>query len=245
MNDWYREDLAYIQDVGFSNYTLKSAPGILAILERDRIREGLIVELGCRSGLLAEVLSSKEYRVLGIDISESLLEIARTKVPEAEFQARSLFSAEIPPCSAVISVGECFNYLFDAENNAVRLMELFQHIYNALMPGGLFIFDIVEPGQMDSGTEQRFTEGKDWVVLVDKVEAGDILTRRIITFRKVGEFYRRSEEVHRQQLYRAAELAGELERIGFQVEVMGNYGEFALPKARVALIAKKPSDSQS
>lgn len=50
---WYREDLAYIHDVGYSDYALKSAPSILNILAQNNIREGLVVDLGCCSGLSA------------------------------------------------------------------------------------------------------------------------------------------------------------------------------------------------
>jgi hypothetical protein len=32
MKEWYKEDLAYIHDVGHSDYALKSVPGILNIL---------------------------------------------------------------------------------------------------------------------------------------------------------------------------------------------------------------------
>ena len=32
MTQWYKEDLAYIHDVGHSDYALKSAPAILNIL---------------------------------------------------------------------------------------------------------------------------------------------------------------------------------------------------------------------
>jgi hypothetical protein len=50
-DEWYREDLAYIHDVGFGDFALESAPGILEILDRKGIREGLVVDLGCASGL--------------------------------------------------------------------------------------------------------------------------------------------------------------------------------------------------
>lgn len=237
--EFYKKDLAYIHDVGFGDYALNSAPGILALLKRNGIQEGLIVDLGCGSGLLAQVFVQAQYRVLGIDLSAALLEIARTRVPEAEFQEASLFSVEIPPCNAVTSVGECFNYLFDAEDNLVRLTRLFLRIYTALAPGGILIFDMVEPGQTANGTEQRFVEGEDWLVLVDKEETRNILTRRILTFRQVGEFYQRDEEIHRQQLFPANKIVRELEKIGFQVRAMHHYGDFSLPKARVAFIALK------
>jgi hypothetical protein len=41
MKEWYKEDLAYIHDVGHNDYALKSAPGILDILAQNNIREGL------------------------------------------------------------------------------------------------------------------------------------------------------------------------------------------------------------
>ncbi|MCI0486699.1 MAG: hypothetical protein L0229_08875, partial [Blastocatellia bacterium] len=42
MADFYEEDLAYIHDTGYTEFALKSAPGILNILHRSKIREGLI-----------------------------------------------------------------------------------------------------------------------------------------------------------------------------------------------------------
>ena len=53
------------------------------------------------------------------------------------------------------------------------------------------------------GTMTReFSEGEDWVVLVEKEENREraMLTRRIFSFRKVGEYYRRADEVHHQRL---------------------------------------------
>lgn len=241
MKNFYKKDLAYIHDAGFADFALQSAPGILAILEGDGVRDGLIVDLGCGSGLLAKILVQAQYRVLGIDISADMLEIAQSRVPEAEFQVASLFSVEIPPCNAVTSIGECFNYLFDADRNTARLSHLFRRIHHALVPGGLLIFDVLEPGSIESGTERGFTEGDGWIVLVEKEETGDVLTRRIITFRQAGEFYQRDEEIHRQQLYRPGELVRALEEVGFQVQTMRHYGDFSLPKARIAFVARKSS----
>ncbi|MDJ0716129.1 MAG: methyltransferase domain-containing protein [Prochloraceae cyanobacterium] len=243
--EWYKEDLAYIHDVGFSDYALKSAPGILEILDRNKIREGLVVDLGCGSGLSARELVKANYRVFGVDISESMIDLARKRVPNAEFRVGSLFEIEIPTCNAVISIGECINYLFDPNNDSQMLINLFDRIYKSLTPGGVFIFDIVEAGQIETGTKDRgFIQEKDWVVLVEKEEdlEQNILTRRIITFRKVGEYYRRDEEIHRQQLYKGADIVKVLLQVGFQnVETMHNYGEYKLPIARAAFIARKPA----
>src|SRR5262249_34430752 len=177
MAQWYKQDLAFIHDVGFSDYALKSAPGILQMLERSHIREGLVVDLGCGSGLWAEKLVQTGYRVLGIDISEAMIEIARSRVPEAEFRVASLFDAEIPSCQAITSISECLNYLFDEKNNRRTLATLFRRIYRALTPGGVFIFDIAEPGQITPEKPAKwFTQGDDWIVLVEKEEDPRTLT---------------------------------------------------------------------
>lgn len=243
MKEWYTEDLAYIHDVGFAGFALKSAPGILEILSAGKIKDGLIVDLGCGSGLWARELTEAGYRVLGIDISESMIAIARNRVPDAEFRVESLFKADIPACSAVTSISECLNYLFDPDNDSWTLAQLFRRIYRALLPGGLFVFDIAEPGQMADGTITKgFTEGEDWIVLVEKSEDQEqgTLTRKIITFRKVGEHYRRSDETHHVRLYKSTDIARELRQEGFRVRTMHSYGHYKLPKAHAAFIARKP-----
>ncbi|WP_013320694.1 class I SAM-dependent methyltransferase [Gloeothece verrucosa] len=242
MTQWYKEDLAYIHDVGFSEFALKSAPGILEILQQNLIQTGLIVELGCGSGLLTQELVKANYQVLGIDISPEMIAIARQRLPNIEFRLESLFKADIPPCQAVISVGECFNYLFDTDNNSALLVNLFRRIYNALTPGGVLIFDLVEMEKILLETpRQKFTEGNNWLVLVERQEDQQekILTRRIITFRKVGEHYRRDEETHRQRLYESEEIAFLLRQEGFQVERKVRYGLYNLPKNHSVFIARK------
>ncbi|NJM71165.1 MAG: class I SAM-dependent methyltransferase [Scytonema sp. RU_4_4] len=246
MTDYYKEDLAYIHDVGFSDYALKSAPGILEILKQNKVQEGLVVDLGCGSGLSAQEFTKAHYHVLGVDISEPLIAIARKRVPDAEFQIGSLFKVDIPPCNAVTSIGECFNYLFDSDNDSKMLLQLFHRIYSALTPGGVFIFDIAEPGQVTpENITKGFSEGKDWVVLVEKEEDREqqMLTRRIMTFRKVGEYYRRADELHRLRLYKSSDIATELSQVGFQVQTMRSYGQYYLPKAHAVFIARKPDSS--
>lgn len=238
MSNWYKEDLAFIHDVGFAEYALKSAPGILAILQRMKIHQGLIVDLGCGTGLLTQELAKANYHVMGIDISESMIAIARQRMPEIEFQVGSLFKVDIPQCIAVTCVSECLNYLFDPDNDHHTLVQLFNRIYKALIPGGVFLFDIAEPGQIE-GKTKTFTQTDEWTVLVEKDEDKErgILTRQITSFRKVEENYRRSDEVHHQRLYKASDLAKELSQVGFQVEISDSYGQYSLPKAHAALVA--------
>ena len=245
MAEFYREDLAYIHDVGFGAYALGSAPGILAILDRNRTRKDLVVDLGCGSGLWARELAKAGYRVLGIDLSEQMIAIARKRVPEAEFRVGSLFDADIPLCHAVTAVGEVLNYLLDPKGHSgERLLALFHRVYAALVPGGVFIFDLAEPGQVLAGTVAKgFTEGEGWMVLVEKEEDAEkaTLTRRIVTFRRIKGYYRRDDEVHRLRLHKSTEVAKQLREVGFRVRTMRSYGRYRLPRAHAAFVARKPA----
>jgi SAM-dependent methyltransferase len=239
--DAYQDDLAYIHDVGYGDFARDAAPGLLHILGQGGIRKGRVIDLGCGSGLWARQLVDAGYEVLGIDLSAALIDLARQRVPEGEFITRSFLEADLPPCEAVTSLGECFNYLFDERNNLSQLRQLFRRIYAALRPGGLFIFDIAEPGR-GQGRQQSHRQGVDWAALVD-YESDPIrqqLTRRITTFRQVGAAYRRGHEVHRLQLYRGGDIATELRQIGFRVRLVRGYGQFRFPKSYVGCIARKP-----
>src|SRR5919107_981231 len=234
---WYWEDLAYIHDVGHAASALGAAPGIMEILDRNVIHHGLVVDLGCGSGLWARKLVDAGYRVLGIDISEAMIELSRNRVPEAEFRVGSLFEAEIPRCQAVTAVSEVLNYLFDAENEEQGLGRLFRRVHDALVPGGVFVFDVLSPGQVPLGARtQGFSVGEDWAVLSELEEDDErgTMERRIVSFRKVGELYRRDDEVHPVRLYDPAELSSELERAGFRVRTLRSYGDFPLSGGHTA-----------
>ena len=237
----YKDDLAYVHDVGFGYFARGATPWLLDTLRRRGITEGLVVDLGCGSGLWARALVDAGYDVLGIDLSAAMIDLARTRVPEATFRTASVFQAALPPCRAVTALGEIFNYLFDAANAFGELGRLFRRVFDALQPGGLLIFDIAEPGR-GRGPRQRHFEGDDWAILTEYEEDTTThqLTRRIVTFRKVDGCYRRDEENHRLQLYQGTDVAAALRRVGFRVRTVRGYGQQRFPKAYVGFIARKP-----
>ena len=49
---YYRTNLAHVHDLGFGFHADACAPGILTLLDQVREQDGLVVELGCGSGLL-------------------------------------------------------------------------------------------------------------------------------------------------------------------------------------------------
>lgn len=242
MADAYRKDLAYIHDVGFADLAKNAAQVLKAALRGSAIDHGLVIDLCCGTGFLAQELAGVGYEVLGIDISGAMLDIARERAPSAHFRQESILKAELPPCVAVAAIGECFNYLFDEDNTESELYELLRRIHEVLDPGGLLIFDVAEQGRVPgSGPQRTHIEGEDWAVLVNAEEdrKNSLLARRITTFRKVGELYRRDQEIHQLRLLSRSELLQQLYGLGFEVRIVEGYGQLRFPPGYAGFLARK------
>ena len=74
---YYRADLSLVHHLGFGFHADACAPGILALLQPVRDRGGLVVELGCGSGLLTRHLVDAGHRVMATDASPAMLTLAR------------------------------------------------------------------------------------------------------------------------------------------------------------------------
>jgi SAM-dependent methyltransferase len=237
----YARDLAYIHDVGFGAFANQAAPGLRVILRDMGVHEGLVVDLGCGSGIWARHLTDAGYHVLGVDQSPAMIELATNRAPDASFQIESFLDFELPRCRAITALGEVLCYQFDSANNRKALARLFKNAFAALEPGGVMIFDVAEVG-LDRDRVPTFREGKDWTALLrfEYDAKRDQLIRHITTFRKVGDLYRRHDEVHRLQLYRRNEIVQMLRAAGFRTRSVRQYGEFPLLPGRIAFIARKP-----
>jgi SAM-dependent methyltransferase len=237
---YYNSDLAYIHDREFGEFARKSSKKIIETIG-SRFKKGLVIDLGCGSGILSEILVKNNFDVMGIDLSQSMINIAVKRVPSGKFIAGSFYKEKIHNCIAVVSTGECLNYIFDGTINSSSLKSLFRKVHSALIKGGFFIFDLLEPGQLKDNKEKLFVENNEWAVLVEKDEnkREKILTRRIITFRKRGNKYTRNEEIHKQKLFSSQLIISELRSLGFAVKKYKGYGDFILKKNHNVIFARK------
>ena len=109
---YYRRDLALVHHRGFGFHADACAPGILALLEPVRERDGLVLELGCGSGLLTRHLLAAGHWVVATDASPAMLELAGETLEGAEeIRLLALPDDPLPRCDAIVSVGHVLNYL--------------------------------------------------------------------------------------------------------------------------------------
>jgi SAM-dependent methyltransferase len=240
----YGTDLACIHDAGHGALARHAAIELLDQLRRAGHTRGTIVDLGCGSGILARAVVDAGYEVVGIDVSEAMIALARARVPTGTFTVRSFVSSDIPECVAVAAIGEVPNYTFDPGNDGRSRGDLFARVVRSLAPGGVFLFDVAGPDREQPGASRRtYATGPDWAILVETGVDGDMLTREITTFRKTGELFRRDSETHRLTLLHPAEISDSLRNAGFDVQTTTAYGSLSLPDGLTAFLARKQADT--
>lgn len=245
-NAAYRRDLAYIHNAGFGMIAENAAVELLGAL-RKRHPQGYVVDLGCGGGLLSAPLAEAGYDVVGYDLSPAMIELARARVPSGTFHVESFLDATLPPCVAIAAVGEIFCYLFDKRNAKRPLGPMLRKLYRALAPGGVLLFDVATPGRVPPDGTRGYREGDDWVCLhaAEEDSSRQRLIRRITSFCRDGESWRRDDEVHHLRLFDPRDVTAELGAAGFQVRRLHHYGEFKFPKGLVGFWAVKPKKSSS
>ena len=106
------------------------------------VREGLVLELGCGTGNMTEILAQSGYDMIGVDNAEEMLEIAIEKRMKSGldilYLQQDMREFELyGTVKAIVSVCDSVNYILEEE----ELEEVFRLVNNYLDPGGVFIFD--------------------------------------------------------------------------------------------------------
>jgi SAM-dependent methyltransferase len=238
---YYRQDLALVHHLGFGFHADRCAPGIIDLLRPVRERDGLVVELGCGSGLLTRQLTDAGHRVLATDASPAMLELARETAPDAE-DVRQLVLPDdpVPPADAIVSVGHALNYLPDEAAIDRALVA----IAGALRPGGVLAIDLcdLEWGAARQEAPGQGRAGEDWAIVTDfSVPAANRFVREMAIFlRNADGSWRRDDERHENVLIETALVPELLAVEGVEARVARSFGAEQLPTGLYAIIGRRP-----
>jgi len=204
------------------------------------------MDVGCGAGPLTKALVEAGFDVTGVDNSAELLKLANANVPTAHFVYASVYDVQIRDYDAVIALGEPLTYHPDGVDADNLVSGFFQRVAEALPPGGMLIFDVIGLGE-PSLAGRTWRSGDDWAVLVETTEKQPdrSLVRNIEVFRRVGNAYRRSYEVHRVRLFDVSILHNQLNSYGFVTEMFQSYGVQPLPPRRHAFFATRVAAADS
>ena len=219
---FYGPELASVHHEGFGDIAAEAAVVVDDRLRQAGLSDALVVDLGSGSGILARHLTGAGHRVLGIDLSPAMVALAERTAPDATFHCASIHDTELPDAAAVTAIGEIVNYAADQRAGWDTLSALIERVRAALVPGGLFLFDLSGPGR--AGPEGRRTvsrEGDGWFITAESTEYrdGTRLDRAITLFREGDDGrYERIDEQHTLVLFEPDRVARLCVEHGFDVE---------------------------
>jgi SAM-dependent methyltransferase len=233
---YYRPDLSLIHDQGFGFHAQACAPGVLALLEPVLARGGLVLEIGCGTGLLTRHLVAAGHRVLATDASPAMLDLAREALPGTEFARLALPSDPVPPADAVVGTGHALNYLDTVDDVQQALIAL----AGCLRPGGVLALDLCDLrwGQARRGAPDQVRSGDGWLLVSRfSVPAPDRFVRDMTTFvRREDGLWRRDDEHHENVLLDTATLPALLQAHGLTAQVRPSFGTETLSDGLVVLV---------
>lgn len=237
---YYREDLALVHHRGFGFHADGCGPDLVKLLAPVRERDGLVLEIGCGSGLLTRVLVDAGYRVLATDASPAMLALARETAPGAEaFSLLTLPDDPVPEADAIVGIGHPLCYLSDA----VAVEHALVALARALRPDGILATDLedLEWGTARADVHEQSRLGDDWAIITRyENPAPDRHVRDITTLvRNADGSWRRGHERHDNVLLDVAAVPPLLAGEGVEAEARRSFGEDELPVGLYAIVGTK------
>lgn len=115
---------------------------VCRVLETHGITEGLVLDLGCGTGTLTELLAERGYDMIGVDNSREMLGRAVGKRDgsghDILYLCQDMRSFELyGTVKAIVCLCDSINYVTEPE----ELKRVFGLVNNYLDPGGIFFFD--------------------------------------------------------------------------------------------------------
>ena len=130
--------------------------------EARRVSPGPVVELGVGTGRIAVPIAVEGIRVIGVDSSAGMLEVARERAESAgvaDLVELRLGDLRAPPVSERVELVICpFRSYLHLRTDEKRLRAL-RAARDLLVPGGRLVFDVFAPGADDiAETDGRWLE---------------------------------------------------------------------------------------
>lgn len=238
---YYRPILAEIHHRGFGFHADACAPGVLALLEGVRDRNGDVLELGCGSGLLTKHLVDAGHRVTATDASESMLALAAAHAGGVDGLRRVVLPDDpLPAADAIVSVGHVLNYL----PGRAAIDRALVAAADALRPGGILALDIcdLEWGELRRDAPNYGGVGDGWAMVTEfSVPAPDLFVRDITAFLQGPDgTWRRDVERHENVLVDTGEIPDLLAQRGIEAEVRTSFGDEELMPGLRVVVGRRP-----
>ena len=193
----------------------------ITLLHQYGMQDGTLVEIGCGTGTGTMLFTKAGYDMIGIDISQEMLEIAESKkeTEDIVYVLQDATELELPfPVPAMVSIGDSMNYITDYGD----FMQVLKKVRQFLEPGGIFVFDLK--------TKKYFSDIGETTIAEDREECSFIWENYFDEETNINEYYLsvfvrgedgrydKYEEEHFQRGYTLAEVKKAVETAGLKME---------------------------
>ena len=196
---------------------------LVDLLKEYGISDGLVLDLGCGTGNMTELLATAGYDMIGVDNAEEMLEIAMEKREKSGhdilYLLQDMREFELyGTVRAIVSVCDSINYITEKED----LLEVFRLANNYLDPKGIFIFDFntIYKYREVLGNQTIAEDREDCSFIWDNYyyEDEQINEYELSLFIKEqdSDLYRKYQEMHYQKAYDLDTIKGLVEQSGLE-----------------------------
>lgn len=177
------------------------------LFAEEGVKDGILLDLGCGTGSVTELLAESGFDMIGIDNSEEMLEIAMEKREESGldilYLLQDMREFELyGTVKGVVSICDSMNYILDDED----LLDVFKLVHNYLDNEGIFIFDMNTMYKYEQIlADNTFAEDREessfiWENYYDEEEEINQYDLSLFVQEEDGR-YRKYEETHLQRAY--------------------------------------------
>ena len=196
---------------------------LVDLLKEYGISDGLVLDLGCGTGNMTELLAASGYDMIGVDNAEEMLEIAMEKREkyghDILYLLQDMREFELyGTVKAIVSICDSINYITEEED----LLEVFRLANNYLDPKGIFIFDFntVYKYREVLGNQTIAEDREDCSFIWDNYyyEDEQINEYELSLFIKENDsdLYRKYQEMHYQKAYDLKTIKGLIHQSGLE-----------------------------
>ncbi len=240
----------FMAEVDYSAWAGK----LLSIFEKNGLTGPLkILDAACGTGNITLPLAKAGHTVTGIDLSESMLDIAAKKARAAglriPFARQSMTALSVHKKQDVVNSScDGVNYLTSA--SAVRAF--FSSAFDVLSPGGLLCFDVSSRHKLENllwgNTFGETSERAAYLWKNAYDPSSRLLEMELTCFLSAdGQSYERFFERHIQRAHSSEELLAHMADCGFENAAVVDFDTQKAPKRnseRLLFTGRKPTEKQ-
>ena len=182
-------------------------------LERKGLKPGTAMDLACGTGILCRRMQDAGIQASGMDFSSGMIDIARQNNPDIAFDVADMITYRPEKqFDLVTCTGDAVNHIGDLSD----VEKIFQNVYAYLVPGGWFVFDLLNENEVSTSEpfEMDFTETtRVWFQMTRPGEKRVNLKIRVYENSELSFEENIHETIHDPQM-----ICSLLERVGFRVE---------------------------